>query len=112
MKKLNGYYEDITIDGEDYTVVIIRKGNTPQDEYHCYLVNENGTAVWTSGFRPDQTQAKEPKIYSAKEIMELAMFEIEDYVGDIRRIEQFQDILMEHFIETDCIRAKNAEIYG
>ena len=112
MKKLNAYYEEIEIDGETYTVMMISKKTGIKAVYDVYLINENGTAVCTGGLIADQRQAKEPKVYTPEELMDLAMVDVEDYTGDIDRIEKFQEILTEHFIETDCIRAKNAEIYG
>lgn len=112
MKKLNAYYEEIEIDGETYTVMMISKRSGIKAVYDVYLVNENGTAVWTGGLIADQRQSNEHKVCTPEELMGLAMFNVEDHTGDIDRIEKFNDILMEHFIETDCIRAKNAEIYG
>lgn len=113
MKKLNGYYEEIMIDGEKHTVLMIQHGTGAKATYDTFLMNSNCTAICTGGLIADQRQAKiDPHVYTPEECMELAMFEVEDYAGDIRRIEQFLEILTEHFIETDCIRNKNAEIYG
>ena len=113
MKKYTVYSEEINIDDEIWTLSLIPTGRGLKTIYHAYLFSACGYAKEIMGFPVDQTQSKiDPHIYTPEEIMSIALDYVEDFIGDLNRINQFEEMLFEHFIETDCIRAKNAEIYN
>lgn len=113
MKKYTVYSEELHVDDEVWTLTLIPTGRGLKTVYYAYLFDAYGHAKEICGYPVDQTQAKiDPHVYTPEEIMDMALCQWEDYVGDLNRVEQFENILFEHFVETDCIRAKNAEIYA
>lgn len=111
MKKLVCYVEDIKVDGEPWEVVLIPEGKGSKKVYNAFL-SDSVHMKYMTGYYCDQTKAKiDPHVCTPDEIMDLAIDEADDFIGDVKRIGQFEDILFEHFVETDCIRAKNAELY-
>ena len=113
MKKFACYSEQITVDDENWTVTLIPEGTGTKTVFHAYLFDSAGHAKEMCAYPVDQRQAKiDPHVYTPDEIMDMALCDVDDYIGDLCRIEKFEEILFEHFVETDCIRAKNAEIYG
>ena len=101
MKKFTGYYEEIKINGSTYTVSIVKKGTGLNAIYYSYVTSENGNTREMSGFPVDQRQAKEPHVYTPEEIMDLAMFEAEDFIGDLDRHDQLDDMLFGFLAEVD-----------
>lgn len=110
MEKFTGYSEQIEINGNTYTVSIIAKGTGMKTVYFSYIMGENGIAKEMSGFPIDQRQAKEPHVYTADEIMELALFEAEDFVNDIDRLDAFENMLFDFMDEVDENRRIQNEI--
>ena len=113
MKKVTCYSEIIEVDEEIWTLTLIPTGTGKDTVYYAYLFDACGHAKEIMGFPVNQMQAKvNPHIYTPSEIMEMALCHVDNFIGDLNRIEQFENILFEHFIETDCIRAENAELYN
>jgi len=113
MKKVTCYSETINVDGEKWTVMLIPEGTGKNKLLNVYLFDDCGHAKSNWGFILDQTQAKiDPHVYTPEEVMELALFNIEDDFGDLKRITKFEEILSDYLCETDDIREKNKEIYG
>ena len=101
MKKFTGYYDTIKVDGETYTVAIVAKGTGNKTIYFSYLFGESGIGKEMSGFPIDQRQAKKPHVYTAEEVMEMAMYESGNFIGDIERHNQLEDMLFGFLAEVD-----------
>ena len=110
MEKFTGYFEEIEINGNTYTVAIIAKGTGIKTVYNGFIMGENGIAKEMSGFPVDQRQAKEPHVYTAEEIMDMTLYEAEDFVSDIDRLSTFENMLFDFMDEVDENRRIQNEI--
>lgn len=102
MKKFTGYSENIIVNGKTYTVSIIGSGKGLKTVYNAYITGEAGITKEMSGYPVDQRQCKiDPKVYTPEEVMEMAVYEAYDFINDIDRHEQFEDMLYGFLAEVD-----------
>lgn len=80
MKKLEGYQENSGL----FTITIQKAGKGINAVYNCFLTKNNTmTTIFMFSLPVDQRQAIEPHIYTAEEIMELAISASSDYAEDL-----------------------------
>ena len=89
---------------------IIASGRGLKTGYTGYVSNGYIT-LEMSGFPVDQRQANEPKIYEPEEILDMALYEAEDFVGDLNRLTRFQDMMFEFMDEVDENRKRQQIIH-
>lgn len=88
--KLEGYQENNGI----FTVTIQKEGKGTNAVYNCFLTrNASMTTVFMFGLPVDQRRAIKPHIYTAEEIMEIAI----DASGD------YAEGIVEMDLEKECV---------
>lgn len=84
MVKLEGYQ----VTNGTYTVTIQKEGKGLKAVYNCFLTkNSTMSTLFMFGWPVDQRQANEPHIFTAEEIMELAIRNSGEYADAIEEYE-------------------------
>ena len=86
MESIKGYFEKVKINGETYTVSIVAYGVSMKTIYHCYLSDEDDLILNMFDFPVDQRGSVDNKIFSAKEIMAIAVSNAEKFVRDLHEL--------------------------
>lgn len=99
MTRFFGIKEEIEVNGNPYTVSIIRHGNGIKTVWFSY-VSDGRITLEMCGHPIDQTKAcVNPHVYSPAEIMELAICEAYEYIDDLERMEQFDEMLVDFHLK-------------
>ena len=101
MKRETVFSEQIEEEGRTYTVLIRRSGTGIKAIWYSYVMNQTGICKEMSGYPVDQRQANEPHVYTPEEIMDMARYEAYDYISDLKRFEQLEDMLFDFMYEVD-----------
>lgn len=109
MKKVNGYSVELEVEGETYIVSIFREGTGLKAVWYSFVSNY-GITLDMSGYPVDQRQAKEPKVYTPEEIMDMAVNEAYDFIPDLDRMNQFNQMLFDFMDQVDANREKSKAI--
>lgn len=107
MKKFTCYSEKTILDnGQEYLTYIIPNGSGLKTVYDCY-VSDGQHSILMYGWPVDQRQAKEPKVFTPEEILEDAVLNIWDYVGELERLNRFEELQFDFLMEVDNRRRNN-----
>ena len=109
MKRVSGYCEEVEFEGNTYTVTVIKRNaevaGEKCDEYTCYLSNESGFTKEMFGLLVETTP-------TFSEAMEIAIGNVYDYVGELDRIERFENILDDYIDEIDSRKRRWKAFYA
>ena len=101
MKKIKGYFEEVEIDGQTYTVSIIKRGEGLATVYDHYITGEYGITLEMSGTPINQRYTNPPKVLKPDEIMRMAINEAPDFVSDINRLSTIYNMFYDFLQEVD-----------